>query len=403
MEQVKDIFTKSSQNIIKNLDTSQYFYITLTIIIFILIILISWIFDRLSLKDRSCKKLDKFYYTLDNKSYFNNNKSLKESSKFDDSTGINILKNYYIKSSYNSCCGDGYKNNFVDLCALEKCIAIGCRFLDFEIYSYNNEPIVASSTANNNYIKETYNALELENVLTTITEYAFDATKTNCANDPLILNFRIMSTNLSMLEKIGDLFETILDVNGGSNDNVFKLLKEYNYATQPDAILNIEMKDLYKKIIIICHFNPNHGIVNSLTKLKNYINILGDKECIIYRYNDIISKGTSNRSLMDETKRKFVIVLPNLDNSSKNYDSTIAYSNGCQAIAMKHQFLDNNLLGYNDNFKNKGDYSFTLKTQNLINVPVSRLNSEAGITITTPDEASTQDSITGLLTEPNEG
>ena len=71
MEQVKDIFTKASQNIIKNLDNFQYFYITLTIIIFILIILISWIFDRLSLKDRSCKKLDRFYYTLDNKSYFN--------------------------------------------------------------------------------------------------------------------------------------------------------------------------------------------------------------------------------------------------------------------------------------------------------------------------------------------
>ena len=44
----------------------------------------------------------------------------------------NKLINYHVKSAYNCCCGDGYKNNFVAICALEKCIAIGCRFLDFD-------------------------------------------------------------------------------------------------------------------------------------------------------------------------------------------------------------------------------------------------------------------------------
>ena len=34
---------------------------------------------------------------------------------------------------------DGYKNNFVDLCALDTCIKFGARCLDFEIYSYNGE------------------------------------------------------------------------------------------------------------------------------------------------------------------------------------------------------------------------------------------------------------------------
>ena len=141
-----------------------------------------------------------------------------------------LLRDFYIKTAYNCCATGQFKGDYVGLCALQTCIQQGVRCLDFEIYSYNNEPIVAASTANNNYIKETYNALELKEVLETITDHAFDATKTNCANDPLILNFRIMSTNLSMLENMGDLFEEYLDVynNSSSIDKIFSLLKDKN-------------------------------------------------------------------------------------------------------------------------------------------------------------------------------
>ena len=48
----------------------QYFYITLVIIIFILLILFSWIANRLSLKDRSCNKLKIYWPTLTNTTYF---------------------------------------------------------------------------------------------------------------------------------------------------------------------------------------------------------------------------------------------------------------------------------------------------------------------------------------------
>ena len=177
-----------------------------------------------------------------------------------------------------------------------------------------------------------------------------------------------MSTNLAMLEKMGDLFETLLDINNGEN-NEFTLLKEYNYSNTNNEItlLNKKMSTLYKKIIIICHFNPDKNIVNSAPKLKKYVNLLGDSQCILYRHNNIVSKGNNNRNLISETQRKFVIVLPNLDNSNKNYDFTIAYNNGCHAICMKHQYVDNNLLGYNNNFKDEGNYSFIIKKDELIN------------------------------------
>ena len=48
---------------------------------------------------------------------------------------------------------------------IKKCIFQGVRCLDFEIYSYNDEPIIAASTANNNSIKETYNFIKLNKAL----------------------------------------------------------------------------------------------------------------------------------------------------------------------------------------------------------------------------------------------
>ena len=345
---------------------SDSLIITLGVIILVLLVLFGWIFDRLGLKERSCTKLDIFYPKLTNQSYFNNGNIMKSDARTSFDNSNNMLLNYNVKSAYNCCCGDGYKNNFVALCALEKCISNGCRFLDFEIYSYNNDPIVASSTANSNYIKETYNALLLTEVLTTITDNAFDGTKTLCSNDPLILNFRIMSTNLTMLEKMGTIFEEYLDKSINSD---FTLMLE-----KDASVLSVKMKDLYRKMIIICDFNPNPNIILNpkLLKLKNYTNLRGNSlSCNTYRYNDITIKDALQ--LIEHTKKKFTIVLPNLDNSIKNFDPVSCFVNGCQAICMKHQNLDSNLTGYNDEFTLAGNFSWKMKETRLLNIPPESL------------------------------
>lgn len=349
-----------------SLHNSENVLITLGVIILLLLILFGWIFDRLGLKERSCTKLDIFYPKLTNQSYFNNGNILKSDARTSFDNSNNMLINYNVKSAYNCCCGDGYKNNFVALCALEKCISNGCRFLDFEIYSYNNDPIIASSTANSNYIKETYNALLLTEVLTTITENAFDGQKTLCSNDPLILNFRIMSTNLTMLEKMGTIFEEYLDKSINSD---FSLMLE-----KDGNVLSAKMKDLYRKIIIICDFNPNPNIIINpkLLKLKNYINLKGNSlNCNTYRYNDITIKD--DIQIVQQTKQKFTIILPNLDNSIKNFDPVSCFVNGCQAICMKHQNLDSNLTGYNNEFTLAGNFSWKLKEARLLNIPSAPL------------------------------
>jgi hypothetical protein len=362
-----------------NISSGQYFYITLSIIIFIVLLLFSWVANRLSLKTRSCNKLNIYWPSLTNTTYFLNPTTnttgaiVKQNSGFGIDTSNNKLINYHVKSAYNCCCGDGYKNNFVALCALEKCIANGCRFLDFEIYSYNNVPIVAASTANSNYIKETYNSLLLEEVLLTIKEKAFNLTSTNCANDPLILNFRVMSTNLVMLKKMGDIIENYL----GDGDGVFAI-----ETRKEETLIFAQMEELYRKVIIICEFNPLPSIIDTnadLSKLKDYVNLKAKGlNCNTFRYNQIASKKGSV-SFIETTKTKYTIVLPNLDNSIINFDPALSFDTGCQAICMKHQNMDNNLLGYNALFKAKQNYSWFKKSRTeLLNIDIPTIVDTTG-------------------------
>jgi hypothetical protein len=363
-----------------NISSGQYFYITLSIIIFIVLLLFSWVANRLSLKTRSCNKLNIYWPSLTNTTYFLNPTTnttgaiVKQNSGFGIDTSNNKLINYHVKSAYNCCCGDGYKNNFVALCALEKCIANGCRFLDFEIYSYNNVPIVAASTANSNYIKETYNSLLLEEVLLTIKEKAFNLTSTNCANDPLILNFRVMSTNLVMLKKMGDIIENYL----GDGDGVFAI-----ETRKEETLIFAQMEELYRKVIIICEFNPLPSIIDTnadLSKLKDYVNLKAKGlNCNTFRYNQVASKKGSV-SFMESTKTKYTIVLPNLDNSIINFDPALSFDTGCQAICMKHQNMDNNLLGYNALFKAKQNYCWFKKSRTeLLNIDIPTIPDTTGL------------------------
>ena len=349
-------------------DTSQYSFITLIIVIFILLVLFSWIFNKLGLQDRSCKKLDIYWPHITNTTLYTTGGLLKPNINegFDDK-----FLNYYVKSAYNACCGDGYKNNFVSICALDKCIMNGCRFLDFEIYSYNNDPIVASSTANSNYIKETYNSLLFSDILSTIKEKAFNGVSTNCTYDPLILNFRVMSTNITMLIKMGDLIEEYLDTN----------TQEFSLELKKDnALLTSLISTLYKKVIIICDFNPLPTIAQNpkLAHLEKYINLKGKGLfCNTFRYNQVVAKkGTA--LFINETKSKFTIILPNLDNSILNFEPVTSYSSGCQAICMKHQNMDTNLLGYNQLFKENKNFSWIHKPLALMNESATPLTTYQG-------------------------
>ncbi len=362
-QQGKQLLT-NSVNILKN--SSYYLLITLSIVFILIFFVMAWIFDKLSLSEKICNKLDIFYSKQTGESFMRTETNVKSEvyDKFNNEQS-SILKNYYIKTAYNCCNGDSYKNNFVNKCALEKCIMAGIRCLDFEVYSYNSEPIIASSTANNNSIKETYNYLHFDEICDILNIQSFDETYTSCANDPMFLHFRIMSENKEIFNKMAKYIKENLDRNPNNNSNTY-LVNDYNYINNPNDILTISLKKLSKKFIIMVYTNPNNNTILNDTKLSKYVNIKsGTNTLKLYRDNDIISYGNNNEIIIDESKTGLIMVLPNINNKINNYNFIVAQSNGCQFIGMKFQNVDSNLVSYNKIFKDEGNYSFILKPNSL--------------------------------------
>jgi hypothetical protein len=369
-QSMNSLFSDTTQkvaNTLQNLEPKFYYIFTLIIVAFILFALFSWIYSILVLKTRACNKLNALYPQIGanyNVSFMSSKTAVKGEAIPDfDNNLASIFRNYYVKSSYNSCCGDGYKNNFVNLCALEKCIISGARFLDFEIYSYNNTPIIAASTANNNNIKEMYNFLTVDEVFETLNYMSFDLATTSCAHDPMIIHLRFMSENPKIFDKVADLIEKKLNLNPQEVDSyLFETSKE-------ETLLITPIKNLSKKFIIIANANPSNNIFNN-TKLDKFINLKsGGSNCNLYRYNELLNMGNNDPILIDSTKRLYVIVLPNLSNNLYNYDLELPWTNGCQAICMKFQNMDTNLNSYNERFRdpesNPAAFSFILKKPTL--------------------------------------
>ena len=56
-----------------------------------------------------------------------------------------MFRDYYIRTAYNACC-TGQWHSVVSTYALRDVIKQGARCLDFEIYSLQDQPVVATST-----------------------------------------------------------------------------------------------------------------------------------------------------------------------------------------------------------------------------------------------------------------
>jgi hypothetical protein len=325
--------------------------ISFVIIFFILFSVLSWIYNTLSNKSRSCIRINSLYKED------NDLRTDVAALKHEGAEKDILVKNFFIKTAYNCCCVDGYKNNWVDGCALRKCIYQGARCLDFEIYSYNDEPIIAASTANNNSIKETYNYMKFQDVLTII-KNENDSNKISNHADPLFLHFRIMSDNINIYKKMATLINNVLFNNNNQNQNRCNIKER-------DLVMS-NINNLQNKYIIMV--NAKNYVNVQQTDLIDYVNLQsGGPNLGLLRYQTLLAAGDNNALLKAQTKKSLFIVLPDLNNSIENYDWTKAYSNGCQFIAMKFQNVDNQLIHYNKiMFIDESKRAIVLKSKHLI-------------------------------------
>lgn len=171
--------------------------IVMAILLIISIYVLIQIFQAMSSgSSTSCYRTDKTSTALSSVKY-------KNYSNYSNTH----LKDYYIKTAYNCC---SVADNWVNECALRYTIKESCRCLDFEIYDTNGRPVIGTTLIKDGSVRDSYNFIEVKDAFNIINEMAFDESYTNCSEDPLIINFRIKSTNVDIYNKIAEHLDVIL-------------------------------------------------------------------------------------------------------------------------------------------------------------------------------------------------
>ena len=301
----------------------------------------SYITGKLQLRELNCTKMETKYTTKPHPTI----KSLTNTQKDFP------LADYYIKSAYNCCSGGHFKNSYVDTCHLETAIRQGCRVLDFEIYSIDNKPVIATSSipmiVDNSMneesfaFKETYNHIPLEDALNIVNKKAFSG---DCPNqeDLLFLHFRIKSNNVEMYKNMAD---TIVATIGGLILPPKYGQEKESYGLPVKPISQILKEN--KIVIIVDKTNPTY----EGTALYDYVNIASGTSNMKKITTFSLLNTEDHDNLRIENKSNLCILIPDTDIKNDNPPLTIANSVGCQMTAMNLSKEDGNRDFYDEFFK----------------------------------------------------
>ena len=331
-------------SMIKNMNEQFQSYMVIAFICIILAIMIGYIIYLTRLEGAECNYMNNLYSTVDG--------NIRPVTSNDPDCSYNLF-DYYIKTAYNACSGGSYKNDFVDICNLKTVIKQGVRCLDFEIYSINDGPVVATSTSDDYFIKETFNYVSFGDVMSTINSYAFAGGTCPNPTDPIIIHLRIKSNNQKMYSNMANIFK--------SYDSVM-LGKEYSYENSGRNIGAIPLLSFKSKIILVVDKINNAFLENK--EFLEYVNLTSNSIFMrAYEYYNVKNSPDINE-LTEYNKKCMTIVLPDKGINPSNPSGLLARAAGCQMVAMRYQMVDNFLME-NALFFDRCGYAFCLKPEDL--------------------------------------
>jgi hypothetical protein len=347
-----DFLNKMKENI-SNITALQKTSILIKFILYSLIALIIiftllYISNTMKKDKKNCNTIEKTYPQFPKISSINGN---------DDKYKYK-LRDYYIKTAYNCCSAGKYKNDFVNICALKNAIKRGARCLDFAIYSVKNKPVISVSSINDYNTKGAYNNLDFSEAMETVKNYAFSGGTCPNPNDPLILNFRIMSNNKTIYDEMAKILYSTLQS---------KMLdKMYSYEYNKENLGSVSLLELLGKVIIVIDkSNP----LFEQTKLNEYVNIACNTPFFrSYTYSQLKTIQDYNE-LIEFNKKNMTFIKPDLNISPKNPSAALAMTYGCQFTAVAYQNNDTFCQYYEKVFEDAG-CAFVLKPENLRFIPV---------------------------------
>ena len=362
MSDVSSLLENSKSNMMDMLKNKKYF---LAIFLFFVIIMVVFalalnVNNTLSMMTNNANDMIKSFEELGGTQIGGINSS--------NANHRHLLRDYYVMSSHNSCCGGNVEKDFVDLIPLNETIKQGARLLDFEIYSLDGEPVIAAgkeASANGKYLlKGTYNSLPFSQVMNHVKMMAFSGSISPNPNDPLFLSFRIKTNNRNV-------FRNMATIMNKTFSGMF-LPQKYGYdgkfnKTGKDIIANIPILDLQKKVIIIIEDPLNNykgttfeALINMSGKAKDgsgmpFVNI---------NKNIDVIQTPDRKSMINENKKFIGITRPDFTKVRENPPSPIHHQLGNQMVMMNFSEIDVFLEQYIKFFSDKG-HAFRLKPNNL--------------------------------------
>jgi hypothetical protein len=343
---------KAINNAIKSVtemkeSTAVFYLVTITLMIILIAFL--YYFYYSFLRSKECSTMNSIYGDLNGKI-----RSMDNSEQFNYT-----FKDYYIKTAYNCCSGGNYRNDYVDTCILKALLKQGVRGLDFEIFSIEDKPVVATSTSDSYYIKETFNYVDFGDVMKIIRDYAFSTATAPNALDPIIIHLRIKSNNQEMYKNFAKLlegFESLL------------MSKDYDSEYYGQNFGNVEIQKLMGKIVIIVDRSNTSFL--ECPEFYKFINMTSNSVFMrSLHYYDIKYTPDLNE-LINFNKQNMTIGMPDKGANPENPSSVVMRETGCQLLGMRYQYIDVN-IEENDIFFDENGYAFVLKPEPLRYVPVT--------------------------------
>merc|ERR1712216_270250 len=102
-------------NIKKAMNKTSSEYLPYILISLIVMLFLIYIVNKITLNYSNCLTLKNLYTTPPNITNID----------FENNDYSHQLRDYYVKSSYNSCCSGHFKNDYVSICALENVLKNG--------------------------------------------------------------------------------------------------------------------------------------------------------------------------------------------------------------------------------------------------------------------------------------
>jgi hypothetical protein len=359
-----------------NIDYKNYFgdnvrNLLYLIIILVVIIILLYASNQTSMQKNNCAKIIKTFpkYTI-----------TPMGTTYDDT----LITKFFIKTAYNCCCSGKFKNDYVDLCALQNCANYGVRALDFQIFKLNGKPIISASTVNEITYKEIYNYLDFNETMLNVYKYFIQNAPItgNNVTEPLFLIFRVYSKSKDTYDQ---MFTSLNNIFGGG-----RIIGNMIYLT--NDLLNATFSQLKNKVVIIveyscinttytldCQTAFNSSSLYNITSLN-----LNGSTSKIYRESELLHNTlTEYTTWTNNLDGQLNIVYPNIQTNSYNYDFILSgFDNGISFIGLNFQTNDTQLAllntedvkdsnGIVTTVKGFGSYAFKLKP--AINIDDSSL------------------------------